>query len=380
MLCKTMFGALLLSSAASAQTTYLDALFRVEAPAGWQAAKLDNQPDGVSITKGKLYVNAGVGPGNAAGQSAKDILAGYEKGLGPQCQGFRALQRAETTLAGAPGSYLQFACNDPRAGSMTLSVTIATSKGDVLFFNTGGPAAEYAAAKTAFDAMAKSFRLNAGNSTPATAAPTAPGKSAGNPQQLAALQKACAAGVFTPEECAAKRKMLAGGGNPANDYVDYASAAPQAPAQTGGSSQVYRDPRGRFSVSVPPGWTAAPQGQGGDDGVQISQGSSWAILSPFSGAKQPGDVVNSLYGQFQQQYKNLKMVDHQPFQLGAHDAAYAMFTGVNPKGVEVSFVISGIHASGANYLAMISNTPVAEAEKVSQLFRDMSLSIRFAGE
>src|SRR5260370_9120312 len=106
MLCKTMFGALLLSSAASAQTTYLDALFRVEAPAGWQAAKLDNQPDGVSITKGKLYVNAGAGPGNPAGQSAKDLLAGYEKGLGPQCQRFRALQPTQLPLAAPTRTYV----------------------------------------------------------------------------------------------------------------------------------------------------------------------------------------------------------------------------------------------------------------------------------
>src|ERR1039458_2802417 len=121
----------LMAAAGRAQTTYMDARFTVQVPAGWQAAKLPDQPDGVSITKGKAYVNMGIAPGqNSTDQSARDILAGYEKGVSGQCQGFQAIRRGDSTVAGVAGTYLLFSCSDARQGSVNLSAAIATSKGD----------------------------------------------------------------------------------------------------------------------------------------------------------------------------------------------------------------------------------------------------------
>ncbi|SPF55465.1 exported hypothetical protein [Candidatus Sulfopaludibacter sp. SbA4] len=403
---KTMRGALLLlGAAASAQTTYRDpsGRFTVQVPAGWQAAQAPDRPDTATISRGKASVNLSVGA--TQDTSPKDALSSYERGISQNCPGFQGLERSAFTMAGLPTASLKFSCADPREGQVTMSVAMATRSGELVFFFAQAPSSQYDASKRDFDAIRDSLRLSSGG-----AAPSAAAKSAGNPQQLAALQKACAAGVFTADECAAKRAALAGGGNPGGNpqqlaALQKACAAgvftadecaakraalsgggnPAAPApsnapQPGGGSQVYRDPRGRFSVAVPPGWTATPQGQGGGDGVQISQGSSWAVLSPFGGAARPDEVINQLAGQFQSQYRNLRIVSHAPFQLGAHDAAFTMYSGTNPKGVEVSLVISGVHASGNNYLAMISSVPAAQAEAINQVFRDISLSIRFAGE
>jgi hypothetical protein len=189
-------------------------------------------------------------------------------------------------------------------------------------------------------------------------------------QKLAALQKACQAGVFTPEECAAKRRALEGG-----------SGAPPAVAPSNNGSQVYRDPRGRFSVTAPHGWAPSPMGDGGADGVQISRGSGWMVISPFAGnVAAPGDVVNQVANQVQSQYKNLRLMAHNLFKLGVHDAAYAMFAGVNGKGVEVSLTISGIAAGSGHFLVVISSVPMPEAQAVSPVFSQISQSIRFAGE
>jgi hypothetical protein len=357
-------GALfLLANSAAAQTTYADALFSIQVPAGWQAAKLNNQPDGVSITKGGSYVNAGVGPGqNGNGQSAKDLSAGYEKGLGPGCQ---ALKHLDATLASLPASYLLLSCNDPQAGPLTMSVSIATSHGDVVFFNTGGLAAEYAGDQAAFDAMEKSFRLNPGNAAPPTAA-----KAPANTGQMAALERACAAGVFTPEECTAKRAALSAAAAP--------PAVPNAPAA--GGDQMYRDPGGRFTVSVPQGWALAPQGPNGAAGVQITQGLSWMMIGPFGGTKGPGDVVDSLQKQFAGTYKNFAQTSHNPFQLNGREASLGMYTGVNPKGTPVSLVIIGVAGPRQTQFAIFSSVPQGDNAAVSNAMTSILNSIQFLGD
>ena len=64
---------------------------------------------------------------------------------------------------------------------------------------------------------------------------------------------------------------MAGGGNAAN--------SPQA---SGDGGNTYNDPQGAFSIVIPQGWTASPQGDNGAGGVQIAQGASWAVISPFA--------------------------------------------------------------------------------------------------
>ena len=356
-------GALfLLANSAAAQTTYADALFSIQVPAGWQAAKLNNQPDGVSITKGGSYVNAGVGPGqNGNGQSAKELSAGYEKGLGPGCQ---SLKHADATLAGVPASYLLLSCNDPRAGPLTMSVAIATSHGDVVFFNTGGRAAEYAGDQAAFDAMERSFRLNPSNAAPPTAAKAPP-----NTGQMAALERACAADVFTPEECTAKRAALSGAAAP--------PAAPNAPAA--GGDQLYRDPGGRFTVSVSQGWALAPQGPNGAAGVQITQGSSWMMIGPFD-AKGPGDVVEGLQKQFASTYKNFTRTKNGAFQLNGREASLGMYQGVNPKGAPVSLVIIGVAGPRQTQFAIFSSVPQSDNDAAGNAMASILNSIQFLGD
>lgn len=320
MKCKRMLGVLfLLSSSAAAQSTYRDALFTVQVPAGWQANKLQDQPDGVSITKGKAYVNLGVGPGqNGAGRAAGDILADYEKSLGGRCQNFQALNRGNAPVAGAAGAYLMFTCNDPREGSVNLSVAIATSKADVVFFDTGGPAAEYAAATAGFQTIDNSFRLTGGGPAPV--------------------------------------------------------AAPQSPAAGGG--QLYRDPGGRFTVSIPGGWTAAPQG----GGVQISQGSSWMTIGPFAGVARPQDVVDQLQGQFAGQYKNFTRTKAGPFQLNGRAAALGMYEGVNPKGTAVALVVIGVAGPGQTQFAILSSVAQSDEGSMNGAMQSMLNSIQFLGQ
>jgi hypothetical protein len=225
------------------------------------------------------------------------------------------LQQGDTTVAATPGLYFSLSCVEPNQGNSTLAVSVAAADGLLIVAMSGAPSDQYPGDKPALDAIRKSFRLTTGGATPDL-------------------------------------------------------------PRTGAGPQVYRDPRGRFSVSVPQGWTAAPQG----DAVQISLGTGYAVLSTGSGIAQPAEVVSYLAGQFQSQYRNFSPVKRSSYKHGTHDAAYGIFYGTNAKGVDVVVTISGISAGGSNYLAMMSSVTQADAQEAGKAFLEISQSIRFAGE
>lgn len=230
---------------------------------------------------------------------------------------------------------------------------------------------------------------------------------------LNALESACSSGVLTAQECATKRAALTSGNpNPADETYGASTApsaaAPSAPNGSGapdtssGSSQgnpsssdaaasqsasasagagdAYSDPQGSFTLTIPQGWKAVPQGQNGEHGVQITQGRSWALVAPFSNVNQPGDVVNNLAGQIQSQYKNFTLGQHGPMKLNGFDAAVAMFSGTNLQGVPVSLVIMGVAAPGGHMFAVMSSVPQGEEQNSNPALSSMVESLRFAGQ
>jgi len=165
-------------------------------------------------------------------------------------------------------------------------------------------------------------------------------------------------------------QMAGNGGNSSNN-------APMASA--GGTS--YNDPQGAFSLMVPQGWTASPQGDNGQGGVQIAQGSSWAIISPFASVKQPSDIVIGVEGQLRTQYKNLQIGNHGPAKFdGKLDMAYARYTGINPKGAGVTVVVIGIASPDGRYYLVMSSIPQNDTQGANQAMTAMVQSLHFAGQ
>lgn len=247
---------------------------------------------------------------------------------------------------------------------------------------------------TAGAAATSSSPANSGASNAATA------------QKLQALENACTAGVFTPEECASKRAAITGssgsgdGGNgvgqlapPTTSSQDGASAPDNSGATAqpdsgsgdnggsqGGAGSAYSDPSGNFTLNVPQGWSATPQGQNGGAGVQMGHNRSWALVAPFSGVNQPGDVVNNVATQIHGQYQNFTLGQHGNLKLNGFDAAVATFSGTNGKGVPVTVVIMGVAGPNGRYYAVMSSVPQGEEQNENPSLSAMVQSIRFAGQ
>lgn len=349
-----------LAASAFAETTYTGARFTVLVPAGWQPARIPEQPDSVEITKGKAYVSLGVQ--NSAGVSPQDMIANYERDTASKCPGFQEVKRGNAAVAGVAGVSLVYSCTYQRDGNVLFTAASASSNGTVFYFNTAAPSAEYGADKPAFDTMEKSFRLTAGGATSG---------GGGNAAQMAALEKVCKTGVFTPAECAAKRAALTG-----------AQAVPAAPAQApaAGGGQLYRDPAGRFTVAVPAGWNAVPQGANGADGVQISHGNTWLVVTTVAGAAQPADVVNALQPQFASQYRNFTRTNGGPFQFNGRAAFAGTFQGVNPKGVAVNLLIVGVAGPAGTQFAIMNSVATSDAAALNGALQSIFQSIQFRGE
>jgi hypothetical protein len=267
-----------------------------------------------------------------------------------------------------------------------------------------------------YDAKVKD--LNAAAAAGTTAAKQA---SAADAQKLQALESACKSGVLSADECAAKRAALTGTSPaPAQDATpvtgmavvsapaDAPAAAPSAapaadnssgampsnpqmagngggasgnPPMANAAGNTYNDPQGAFRVIIPQGWSASPQGENGARGVQIAQGTSWAIISPFGNAKQPSDVVISVEGQLQGQYKNMAIGNHGPAKFqGKLDMAYARYTGINPQGAAVTMVIIGIACPDGRLFLVMSSIPQNDTQNANAAMTAMVQSLHFTGE
>jgi hypothetical protein len=143
-----------------------------------------------------------------------------------------------------------------------------------------------------------------------------------------------------------------------------------------GAQTNYRDPQGRFTVTIPDGWNL----QSNNGRVQLSSGPSYAVLTTGSGIAQPADVVNFLAGQFQKQYQNFRLSSQNTFKAGPHDAAFGIFFGTNGKGEDVVLELVGISAGGDRYLAIIASAPRANVKEASQSFSAIVQSVKFGGE
>ena len=157
-------------------------------------------------------------------------------------------------------------------------------------FRTSAPPPEYPALQSVIERIERSFR--AGTAQPATLPPVAK-KAAPAPEPALVLPPSL------PE-----------------------------PEPAGAAASTYRDPQGRFQISVPPGWTADMAG----DGARISRGSSYANVLVAGGASSPSALLQQIAQQVGAQWKNFRMVQNGQWNLGGLPAEFGVYTGTNPKG------------------------------------------------
>ncbi len=151
----------------------------------------------------------------------------------------------------------------------------------------------------------------------------------------------------------------------------------QAQMPSNSAAGLYHDPQGRYSLTVPNGWKAEPQGDTG--ALQVSSGPSWAMLIT-SGGTAPLDVNHQVTQQIQAQFKNFQLLNEGDLQLNGHPSHGTTATGINPKGERVSVLVLSINAGGSHYLTIISSSPNDQAKTVNATVMQMAQSLRFGGE
>lgn len=112
----------------------------------------------------------------------------------------------------------------------------------------------------------------------------------------------------------------------------------------------YRDPAGRYSFTVPANWTASPAGEM----LTLRSGDSYALVAIIEGGGADPPRVAQFADQFGRQWKQYKRLQSGPAKLGGRDGAFAIYSGVNPAGVDA--IVKAISAPNgtAAYLLLFS--------------------------
>jgi len=142
---------------------------------------------------------------------------------------------------------------------------------------------------------------------------------------------------------------------------------------------MYRDPQGRFSLSVPAGWSTTPPADPGSGNVQFSSGANWAMVL-LGGGSQPADVNHQITQQIQAQYTGFKLLNEGDLQVHGHPAHGTNATGMNPKGARVSVLLVSVNAGNGHFLTVVSSSSNDQARDVNAIVMQMCQTIRFAGE
>jgi hypothetical protein len=136
---------------------------------------------------------------------------------------------------------------------------------------------------------------------------------------------------------------------------------------TGG--QAYRDPQGRFAISVPDGWRATASNRG----VVVAAGSAYAMVAPFDGAASSEQVVGTLGQQYASQWRNLQIVNRGPTPVSGVRGEYVVYQGINPNGVPALLRIAGA-ASGGQAWAIVISAPLQEFNRLSPTLQQIEMS------
>lgn len=112
--------------------------------------------------------------------------------------------------------------------------------------------------------------------------------------------------------------------------------------------EVYRDPGGRFTVEVPPGWTSKSE-----SGVAfLSGGSLSVVISVVVGGGANPALVERLIDQFQKQWGNPRITGVGPHTASGAPGFWTMYEGNDPKWGR--YVLRAVSATAGNDAVLLS--------------------------
>jgi hypothetical protein len=247
----------------------------------------------------------------------------------------------------------------------------------LILFDAISPKARYYEALPELEAIRSSIRLKGQNASDAATA----GES-GESLCMRQLKKACAAQVFARTECIVREFAL----NGEQARQEYHSWDPPRIEQ----GIAYRDPRGRFTVTVPQSWKANPQGDNGENGVQFTHGSTRTYVGMYQSVTRPGDAVlqlekSSHSGPAASSDDNAPLGRLGLIQILGNglDVTFDQFDAKNPQGEPVGMFIAGVAGLASPEVCCIAVIAfIAQDDRATfdGLLLAISRSIRFPGQ
>jgi len=192
--------------------------------------------------------------------------------------------------------------------------------------------------------------------------------------QLAALQKACDAGVLSPQECEQHRAQLA------SQSSSGASKSLSAHLRSENSSpDIFRDPAGHYSLNLPDGWnTIVNNGK-----VQFSSGHNWVTLfwDDVSPGAQASKVSHDVLEDLRSQFTKLDLANEDDLQVNGHPAHTTTSDCEDQKG-RCGLVVTSVDDNGGHFLSLVAYSPGPrdQSRDFNGAFLDMARTIRFAGK
>jgi len=185
--------------------------------------------------------------------------------------------------------------------------------------------------------------------------------------QRQAIQKACAAGVLSAQEC---QQKLAAQKQP--------NTTPQNAGQAG--VQHWSEPHGRYTIAIAPGWHV-DDSQGN---LKVVKGSSWAIFDTESKQGSAMDVAQANARQMSGMVSGWQIVQQSPFETPRHhsSAGVTAFANVPARsGSEQRVMTFAAQSAGsANFVTLTASSLKSDAQSDQGQVMAMYNSVRFTGE
>jgi hypothetical protein len=131
----------------------------------------------------------------------------------------------------------------------------------------------------------------------------------------------------------------------------------------------YRDPRGRFTLQVPPGWNTT---QMNSDAVQFAGAPAYVTMMVLP-SNDPVLMMNSIAKQTGTQWRNFMETGRGATNLGGRTGQFVTYSGTNPMGADSNLQLIGVTDGPSTYLLMIS-APKADFQRLKNTFAQIEQS------
>jgi hypothetical protein len=133
----------------------------------------------------------------------------------------------------------------------------------------------------------------------------------------------------------------------------------------------YQDPRHRFEIRIPAGWTVEPFGEG----VKLARGTAYCLMLEGQ-ARDPENLVRRLVGQLSGQWTGFHQLNEGSATVDGLAAPYSFNLGINMKGVPAFLKVMAVRSQGTIF-SLIESSAEKEFAGTKIGFEQIEQGLRF---